>query len=80
LTYDINLTVFSSLKKQDLGVQVELSDDAKYPIARVGTISFQLESANYLDFDDVLFIPGLRKNLLLVSFMEDKRFTVESIN
>jgi hypothetical protein len=45
--------LFSSLKKQDLGVQVELGDDAKYPVARVGTIPFQLELGNYLDLDDV---------------------------
>jgi hypothetical protein len=72
--------LFSSLKKQDSGVQVELGDDAKYPVAGVGTIPFQLESGNSLDFDDVLFVPGLRKNLLSVSVMEDKGFAVEFKN
>jgi hypothetical protein len=42
--FDINLTFFSSLKKQDSGVQVELGDDVNYPIVVVvGSISFQLE-------------------------------------
>jgi hypothetical protein len=41
--------LFSSLKKKDSRVQVELGDDAKYPIAGVGTIPFQLESSNSLD-------------------------------
>jgi hypothetical protein len=72
--------LFSSLKKQDSRVQVELGDDAKYPVAGVGTIPFQLESGNSLDFDDVLFVPGLRKNLLSVSIMEDKGFAVEFKN
>jgi hypothetical protein len=45
--------LFSSLKKQDLGVHFELGDDAKYLVAGVGTIPFHLESGNSLDFDDV---------------------------
>jgi hypothetical protein len=53
--------LFSSLKKQDSRVQVELGKDAKYPVARVGTIPFQLESGNSLEFDDVLLIPGPKK-------------------
>jgi hypothetical protein len=72
--------LFSSLTEQDSRVQVELGDDAKYPVAGVGTIPFQLQSGNSLDFDDVLFVPGLRKNLLSVSVMEDKGFAIEFKN
>jgi hypothetical protein len=72
--------LFTSLKKQDSGVHVELGDDAKYPVAGVGTIPFHLELHNYSDFDDVVFVPGLRKNLLSVSIMEDNGFTVEFKN
>jgi hypothetical protein len=52
--------LFSSLTK-DSGVQVKLRDDAKYPVASVGTIPFQLESGNSLDFDNVLYVLDLRK-------------------
>jgi hypothetical protein len=72
--------VFCSMKKQDLGVQVELGDYAKYPIVGVGTIPFQLELGNSLDFDDLLFVLGLSKNFLSVSVMEDKGFAVEFKN
>jgi hypothetical protein len=72
--------LFSSMKKQGLGVHVELGDDAKYLVARVGTIPFQLESGNSLEFDDVLFVLGLRKNLLSVLVMEDQGFAVEFKN
>jgi hypothetical protein len=72
--------LFSSLKRQDLGVQVELGDDAKYAVVRVGTIPFQLELGNSLDFDDVLFVPGLTKNLVSVSVMEDNDFAIEFKN
>jgi hypothetical protein len=68
------------MRKQNLGVQVELGDDAKYPVAGVGTIPFQLESGDSLDFNDVLFVPSPRKNLLSISVMEDKGFVVEFKN
>ena len=72
--------LFSSLKEHVSRVQVELSDDAKYPIARVRTMPFQLWSSNYLDFDNVLFVLGLNKNLLLVWAREDKGFAVDFKN
>ena len=60
--------LFLSLKEHVSRVQVELGDDAKYPIARVGTILLQLRSGNSLDFDDVSFGLGLKKNLLAIEF------------
>jgi hypothetical protein len=68
--------LFSSLTEQDSGAQVELGDDAKYLVARVGTIPFRIQSGNSLYFDNVLFVPGLGKNLLSVLFMEDKGYAV----
>jgi hypothetical protein len=56
--------------KQDSGVQVELGDDVKYLVARVGTIPFHLKLGNYVYFDDILFIPCIRKNFLSVSVTE----------
>jgi hypothetical protein len=49
-------------------------------VERFGTIPFQFEFGNSLDFDDVLFVPGLKKNLLLVLVMEDKGFAIEFKN
>jgi hypothetical protein len=72
--------LFSSLKTQDSRVQDEIGDDANYPVTGVGTIPFQLELGNSLDFDDVFVVPGLGKNFLLVSVMEDKGFVVEFKN
>jgi hypothetical protein len=72
--------LFFSLKKQDSGVQVELDDEAKYPVARASIVPFQLESNNSLDFDDVLFVPSLKNNLLSISFMENKGFATEFKN
>jgi hypothetical protein len=46
----------------------------------IGIVPFQLKSGTSLEFDDVLFVPSLRKNLLSISFMEDKGFAVEFKN
>ena len=72
--------LYSSLKEHVSRVQVELGDDAKYPLVRVGTIPFQLQSGKSLDFDDMLFVPCLKKNLLSFLVMEDNGFAVEFKN
>jgi hypothetical protein len=52
---------------------VELGDNAKYAVKGVGTTSFQLKSGKPLKMSEVLYVPGLKKNLLSISAMEDKR-------
>jgi hypothetical protein len=42
----------------------------------VGNVRFQLEFGGILDFDGVLFVPGLRVNLLSVSSFEDVGYCV----
>jgi hypothetical protein len=69
--------LFTSLTEQDLGVHVELGNDAKYAVKGVGTILFQLESSSSLEVKDVLYVLGLKKNLLAVLVMEDNGFVVE---
>jgi hypothetical protein len=69
--------LFTNLMEQDSGVHVELCNDAKYVVKGVGTILFQLESSSSLEVKDVLYVPGLKKNLLAVVVMEDNGFVVE---
>jgi hypothetical protein len=68
--------IFSSLMESDSDVHVELGDDAKYAVKGEGIITFQLESGVSLDAHDVLYIPGLKKNFLSVSAMEDRGFSI----
>jgi hypothetical protein len=51
---------------------VQLGDDAKYEMKGDGTITFHLESRGQLDAQYVLYVPSLKKNLLLVSTREGK--------
>jgi hypothetical protein len=62
------------MKKEDSRIQVELGDDAKYPVAGVGTIPFQLKSGNSLDFDIVLFVPVLSEPFGTSGIRESNRF------
>jgi hypothetical protein len=55
---------------------VELGDDKCYKTEGVVSISFRLESKDRLHIDEVLYVPGLKKNLLLVSTLEDKGYWV----
>jgi hypothetical protein len=66
------------MKKSSL--QVEIGDNAKYVVKGIGTTSFQLESRNFLHMNDVLFVPGLRKNILYISKLEDKGFRVAFVD
>jgi hypothetical protein len=55
---------------------VELGDDAKYVVKGEGIITFHLKSGGLFDAHDVLYVPGLKKNLFSVSAMEDRGFVV----
>jgi hypothetical protein len=41
-----------------------------------GIITFHLKSGGSLDAQDVLYVPGLKKNFLSVSSMEDNGFSM----
>jgi hypothetical protein len=66
----------TSLSEEDSGLQVELGDNAKYAVKGVGAASFQLESRKPLRMSDVLYVLGLKKNLLSISVMEDRGYAV----
>jgi hypothetical protein len=54
----------------------ELGDENCYKIEGVGSISFRLESGARLHVDEVLYVPGLKKNLLSVATLEGKGYWV----
>ena len=56
--------------------QVELGDDSTYKIEGVGSTTLQIDSGTVLHNNDVLYVPGLKKNLLSVASLEDKGYKV----
>jgi hypothetical protein len=68
--------ILLAFKTKSFAKQVELGDDKCYKIEGVGSISFRLESGARLHVDEVLYVPGIRKNLLSVETLEDKGYWV----
>jgi hypothetical protein len=58
--------ILSDFKTKSFADQVELGDDKCYNIEGVGSISFILEFGARLLVDEVLYVPGLKKNLLSI--------------
>jgi hypothetical protein len=68
--------ILSDFEKKSFAKHVELGDDKCYKIEGVGSISFIFESGARLHVDEVLYVLGLKKNLLSFATLEDKGYWV----
>lgn len=55
---------------------IEMAYDGRYSATNIGTITFQRESSSPLRLKDVMFVPGLKKNLVSVTVLEDNGYDV----
>ena len=55
----------ASYRKKKFTNQVELGDDTTYKIEGVGSSSLQLDSGTVLHIEDILYVPGLKKEVWL---------------
>ena len=60
--------------------KVKLGDDYQYPIKCIGGSSYRLDSRNSLKMKEVLFVPGLKNNLLSISTLDAKGMRVAFID
>jgi len=51
---------------------VELGDNNIYAIKDLGSTSLKLENGAKLHLNNIIYVPGLKNNLLSISFSEDK--------
>jgi hypothetical protein len=58
--------LFTDFSKKDLDLHVELSTSAKCGVEEFGLVRFQLESRGFVEVVDVLYVPELKMNFLLV--------------
>jgi hypothetical protein len=56
--------------------EVVLGDDREVKVAGCGTVSFRRESLPPMILTEVLYVPGLKKNLVSVSTIEEKGYEV----
>ena len=53
-----------------------MGDDGKYRVSGEGTVVFQREHGAPLTLTDVKYVPGLKKNLVSITMLEDKGYDV----
>jgi hypothetical protein len=62
----------SNLIEKKKSYKVELGDKSTYPVEGFGQASIKLKIGNNVHLSNVLYVPGLEKNLVSISFLEDK--------
>jgi hypothetical protein len=63
-------------RDKKFNVKVELGDDGTYDIKGFGSTSFQLQTCNVFHIDEILYVPGLKKNLIVVAVLESKGYSI----
>ena len=64
---------FVKLSEHESPHKVKLGDDYQYPIKDSGESSYKLDSGKSMKMQDVLFVPGLKKNLLSISALDARK-------
>lgn len=72
--------VLSNLVERETDLKIVLRDNSTYPIKGSGYVSFYLDQGKTLTLQEVLYVPSLKKNIMPVSSLEDKRMKVAFIN
>jgi hypothetical protein len=60
------------LNEKKTSYKVELGDKNTYPVEGIGQASIKLKLGNNVHLSNVLYVPGLKKNLVSISCLEDK--------
>ena len=59
---------------------MKIFDDYQYIIKGIGEASYKLDFGKSMKMKDVLFVPGLKKNLLSISALDAKSMRVAFID
>ena len=73
-SFDMRLSEHESPHK------VKLGDEYQYPIKGSGESSYRLDSGKSMMMKDVLFVPGLKKNILSIFALDAKGMRVSFID
>ena len=71
-----NWEVLSNLSNEDIPAQIILGNDIKFSAKGTSSASFILDTGDSVYMENILYVPGLKKNLISVSALEDKGYTV----
>ena len=70
----------SCLVQKESPHKVMPGDDYQYPIKGMGEDPYKLDSGKCMKMKDVLYLPGLKKNLLSISTLDKKGFKVAFVD
>ena len=71
---------FINMYEHESPNKVNLGDDYQYPIKGSGEASYKLDSGKSLKMKDVLYVLGLKKNLLSISTLDAKGIRVAFVD
>ena len=60
----------SNVQRKRFHTKVELGDNGTYAIKGIGSTSLKLDSSWSLHLEEILYVPGLKKNLLSVGVLK----------
>jgi hypothetical protein len=67
---------FTDLRDPEVKMEIALGDDTIVRVVGRGTVTFQRDTMPPISFRDVLYVPGLKKNLISVSTLQDRGLEV----
>lgn len=71
-----NKYFFSDLEEKDLHMHINMGDDGRYNVTTIDTFTFQRESGSPLRLKDVMYVLGLKKNIVSIVVLEDRGYDV----
>ena len=66
----------SNLVERETNLNFILGDNSTHQVKGYVSVSFQLDDGKSIFLQEVLYVPGLKKNLVSISALEDKRIKV----
>lgn len=71
-----NKEIFSNLEEKKLQMYIEMGYDGRYRTTGIGIVTFQRDSGSPLTLTDVVYVSGLKKNLVFVSMLQDQGYDI----
>ena len=70
----------SEVVEKESHLLVLLGYDSNYTMKGFGSTSLRLESNEFLHLNDVLYVPGMKINIVSISSLEDKGYRLKFVD
>jgi len=64
------------MDEKDLQMHIKLGEDERYNMTNIGIVTFQRELGSPLRLKDVMFVIGLKKNIISIAVLKDRGYDV----